>query len=305
MGIEDDFIKELDKPLVFEKKEERKYKNDEIKQKVEYVQPTERDVSREEFFSKVIEFTNRIKKVYGDIIKSVLIFGSAARGDMKKSSDIDIWIVIDDTGIKKTEDTNKVKLQLQLIANETKGLHIQINTLTEFWKWMKTGSPELFNYLRVGLVIYDTGFIKPVQRMLKMGLLSPSEETAGLKARSSESILKRVDITMKNMVFDLRYAATDACQAVIMYYYRETPDQKNMPDYLKRLVKDKKLEKEYIKKFKDLNKLWKDIDHGLIKEIKIEHVKKAMTLSRDIVGRMKKILPTEIKEFDVGFAGLF
>lgn len=304
MGIEDDFIKELDKPLTFEK-EEKEYKKDKIEQKVEYTQPMEKDISKEEFFSKVIEFTTRIKKIYGDVIKSVLIFGSAARGDMKKGSDIDLWIVLDDTAAKKTEDTNKIRLQLQLIANETRGLHIQINTLTEFWNWMKIGSPELFNYLRVGLVIYDTGFIKPVQRMLKMGLLSPSEETAGLKARSSETILKRVDAAMKTIIFDLRYAATDACQAVVMYYYRETPDQKNMPDYLKKLTKDKKLEKEYVKKFENLNKLWKDVDHGIIKEIKIEHVKKAMMLSKSIVERMKKLLPTEIKEFDVGFAGLF
>lgn len=304
MGIEEDFIKELDKPLTFEKKE-KEYKKNEIQQKTEYKELEDKELPKEEFFSKVIDFTTKIKKGYGDIIKSVIIFGSAARGDMKKTSDIDLWVVIDDTAVKRTEDTTKVKLQLQLIANEIKGLHIQINTLTEFWDWMKVGSPELFNYLRVGLVVYDTGFIKPVQRMLKMGLLSPSEETAGLKAKSSEAILKRVDVAMKTMIFDLRYAATDACQAVIIYYYRETPDQKNMPDFLKKLVNDKKLEKKYIKNFEDLNKLWKDIDHGIIKEIKIEHLKKAIILSKNIVERMKKLLPTEIKEFDVGFGGLF
>jgi len=307
MAIDEDLIKELDKPLVFEKKDEKEYKDVKVAESKEskYDQTLERDVSKEDFFSKVIEFTTKIKKMYGDLIKSVLIFGSAARGDMKKTSDIDLWVIVDDTATKNTEDVNRIRMQLQVIANEIKGLHIQSTALTEFWNWMKVGSPELFNYLRSGLIIYDTGFIKPVQKMLKMGLLPPSEETAGLKARSSQTILKRVEATLKTMVFDLRYAATDACQAVVMFYYKETPDQKNMSEFLKRLVKDKKLEAPYVKKFEELNKIWKDIDHGIIKEVNLEHLKKAMTLSKSIVERMKKLLPTSVTEYDVGFGGLF
>jgi predicted nucleotidyltransferase len=300
MGIEEDLIKELNKPLTFDKEKAHYKKND-----VKIEQESDRDITKEEFYSKVIDFSQRIKKAYGDAIKSILIFGSAARGDMKKSSDVDLWIVIDDTATKNTEDINKIRLSIQLIAGELKTLHPQTTPLTEFWNWMRIGSPELFNFLRSGLVIYDTGFIKPVQRMLKMGLISPSQETSALKARSSEAILKRVEATMKTLVFDLRYAATDACQAVIMYFYHEAPDQKNMSAYLERLVKDKKLEKEYIKKFEDLNKLWKDIDHGIVKEAKIEHVEAAMKLSKEIVEKLKSLLPADIKEYDIGFGGLF
>jgi hypothetical protein len=164
---------------------------------------------------------------------------------------------------------------------------------------MKRGSPELFNYLRVGLVIYDTGFVKPVQRMLKAGLLPPSEEAVGIKARSAEAHLKKVKLAMKGMIFDLRYAATDACQAVIMHYYKTTPDQKHMPKELEKLVKEKKLEPEYIKKFQELDKLWKDIDHGKIKEVEPEHLKKAMELATDIIERIKKLLPKDLVGIDL------
>ena len=281
MSFEEDLEQELKKPLILKKED---------------VKETS---LRERIYAKVVEFTNKIRKTYGDLIKSVLIFGSVARGDMKETSDVDVWVIIDDTATKSSEDLERIETQIHYIASQLKDLHVQTTGLTEFWSWMKRGSPELFNYLRTSLVIYDTGFIKPVQRMLKAGLLPPSEETVAIKARSAKAHLKKVKLGMKAMIFDLRYAATDACQSVVMYYYKTTPDQKKMPEELEKLVKEGKLEKEYVEKFKELNKLWKDIDHGVIKEVEPKHLARAMELATDIINRMEKLLPKEIRELDL------
>ena len=282
MKFEEELSKELKKPLSFEKKDAKK-----------------QEIPKGEIYTKIIEFTNQIRKAYGDLIKSVLIFGSAARGDMKKTSDADLWVILDDTATKGSEDLERVRAQLQLISVQMKDIHVQTTGLTEFWGWMKRGSPELFNFLRSSLVIYDTGFIKPVQRMLKAGLLPPSEETVGIKARSAEAHLKKVELAMKSMIFDLRYAATDACQSVIMYYYKTTPDQKHMPEELQKLIKEKKLEPVFIKKFEELDKLWKDIEHKRIKKVGAEHLNKAMKLASEIIERMKKLLPKDLTESDL------
>jgi len=282
MKFEEELSKELKKPLSFEKKDAKK-----------------QEIPKGEIYTKIIEFTNQIRKAYGDLIKSVLIFGSAARGDMKKTSDADLWVILDDTATKGSEDLERVRAQLQLISTQMKDIHVQTTGLTEFWGWMKRGSPELFNFLRSSLVIYDTGFIKPVQRMLKAGLLPPSEETVGIKARSAEAHLKKVELAMKSMIFDLRYAATDACQSVIMYYYKTTPDQKHMPEELQKLIKEKKLEPVFIKKFEELDKLWKDIEHKRIKKVGAEHLNKAMKLASEIIERMKKLLPKDLTESDL------
>lgn len=282
MNFEEELSKELKKPLTLEKKD-----LNEIKAK------------REEMYKNVINFTNKIRKTYGDLIKSVLIFGSFARGDMKKTSDADVWVIIDDTPTKSSEDFERIQGQIQLLSTQFKSIHVQTTGLTEFWGWMKRGSPELFNYLRVGLVIYDTGFVKPVQRMLKAGLLPPSEETVRIKSKSAEAHLEKVRLSMKAMIFDLRYAATDACQSVVMYYYKTTPDQKHMPEELKKLVKEGKLEAEYVDKFNELNTLWKDIDHGKIKKVEPEHLAKAMKLASDIIERMKKLLPRDVIEAEL------
>ncbi len=247
-----------------------------------------------EVFSKVVQFTNESRKQYGDLIKCVLIFGSAARGDAKKTSDIDVWVILDDTATKSSEDLDKINTHLYLIAHQLKDVHIQTTTLTEFWQWVKLGSPELVNYLRYGLPIYDTGFIKPVQRMLQMGLLPPSEETISLKARAAETRLKKIKLDLKSIVFELRYTATDIIQAVVMHYYKAQPDQKAIPEFLERMIKEKKIGKEYLDKFNELNKLWKDIDHRVIEDATTEHVGRAIQLTDEIIIGFKKLLPKEM-----------
>lgn len=248
----------------------------------------------EEIYGKVVKFTNEARKQYGELIKSVLIFGSAVRGDMKKGSDADVWVILDDTATKSSEDLSKIQSHLYLIAQELKDLHVQATPLTEFWRWVRMGSPELVNFLRYGLAIYDSGFIKPVQRMLEMGLLPPSEETISLKARSAEVRFRRIKLDIKSMIFELRYTVTDITQAVIMHYYKAQPDQKKIPEFLEKLVAEKKLEKEYVEKFKQLDQLWKRIDHKEIKETTTEHLEQALVLAEDMIERFKKLIPEEI-----------
>jgi predicted nucleotidyltransferase len=282
MSFEEELSQELKKPILFKKNDTKKP-----------------ELPKGEIYTKIVDFTNNIRRSYGDLIKSVLIFGSAATGQMKKTSDADIWVILDDTVTKSSEDLEKVQLQVQLLAGQMKDIHVQTTGLTEFWGWMKKGSPELFNYLRVGLVVHDTGFVKPVQRMLKAGLLPPSDETVSIKIRSADAHLKKVGLTIKSMIFDLRYAATDACQSVVMYYCKTTPDQKHMAEELNKLVKEKKLEPEYINKFLELDALWKDIEHEKIKDVNAEHLNKAIGLATSIIEKMKKLLPKDLTESDL------
>ena len=273
---------ELEEIALAKKKEEKKDKEE----------PTA--ISNKELMAKVIKFTNEARKQYSELIKSVLIFGSAVRGDATKGSDVDLFVILDDTATKSSEDLQKVNSHLHLMANELKDLHIQTHTLTEFWQWIKVGSPELVNFLRYGLTIHDTGFIKPVQRMLQMGLIPPSEETITLKARTADARYKRVVLDIKSMIFDLRYSVLDIIQAAVMHYYKAQPDYKKAPEYMEKFVKEKMLEKEYIYKFKELDLLWKKIDHKEIKDATPKHLETALQLANGIITRFKTMIPKEI-----------
>jgi predicted nucleotidyltransferase len=251
-------------------------------------------MDREEVIERVVKFTNEARKQYGDLIKSVLIFGSIVRGDAVKTSDADVWVILDDTATKGTDDLEKVQSHLFLIAHELKDIHVQTTPLTEFWHWIKTGSPELVNFLRYGLPIYDSGFIKPVQRMLAMGLLPPSEETIGMRARAAEARHRKVKLDMKSMIFELRYCASDIIQAAVMHHYKAQPDLKDIPKFLEKMVNEGKLEKEWVEKFQNMNKMWKDIDHKLVKDVDSAYLEKALSLSRQIIDRFKKLIPREV-----------
>jgi predicted nucleotidyltransferase len=254
----------------------------------------QKDESRKEIIEKVVKFTNTARQQYGNVIKSVLIFGSTARGTMVKGSDADIWVVLDDTATKSTADLEKVQAHLFFIAQELKDLHVQTTMLTEFWQWMKMGSPELVNFLRFSLPVYDTGFIKPVKRMLEMGLIPPSEETIKLKANAAQARLAKVEIDIKSLVFELRYTALDICQAVVMHYYKQQPDARMMPEFLGKLVKDNMLEQKYVDKFEQLNKMWKDLDHGVVAKADCAYLDRAAGLAREIMERMSKLLPKDV-----------
>ena len=263
---------------------EKKLEKDELFEKEK---KTEKKVIKE-----VVGFSNQIIKRYGDLIKSILIFGSAVRGDIKETSDIDVLVLIDDTAQKATESLEKITNDIYMLAEENR-IHPQVFVLTEFWKWLRAGSPELVNYLRYGYSIYDTGFIKPVQRMLKLGLIPPSEETIMLKAKGAQLKFKKFESELRSLIFELRYMAFDMIQSVIMYFYKAQPDYKDAKKYLEKLKEENKISDEEIKKFEELNKLWKDIDHKIIKKISLEHLKKAFELTEYLIEKFKSLLPKD------------
>jgi len=260
------------------------------------VKKDEVEERKKTLIEKSVKFMNEIRRKFGEIIKSVLIFGSVARGDVKPTSDADVWVIIDDTPLKTSLDFEKIKEEIFIIAESMKDLHVQITYLTEFWQWVRMGSPELINFLRYGLVLYDTGFVKPIQRMLQLGLLPPSEEVIKLKEKSSEVRFEKIKSDLKSIIFDLRYCASDMIQATVMYYYKTQPDPKEIPKYLEKMVEEEKIEREFLEKWKEIDKLWKDIDHQMVKEVNGEYLQRALTLTQEIIERFKRLLPKNILE---------
>jgi predicted nucleotidyltransferase len=47
------------------------------------------------------KFTKKVLEKYGSLIKSVVLFGSIARGDATPDSDVNIFLTIDDTGARR------------------------------------------------------------------------------------------------------------------------------------------------------------------------------------------------------------
>lgn len=133
-------------------------------------------------------FAKEVLKKYDKYVKAVVMMGSVAREEFKPLSDIDVFVVIDDTAMGMTQEMKeKVDEELEKIAERipgatvtTKGadgkeektnlLSVQPTyTLTEFWDYARVAHPIIYNFIKEGVPVYDTGFFEPIKKLLEMG----------------------------------------------------------------------------------------------------------------------------------------
>lgn len=76
---------------------------EEMKKKEGLCNRTGGETMPEKVHNIVYKFAQQIRGIYGDSLKKVVVYGSYARGDYQKNSDIDIMILVDanDAEIKK------------------------------------------------------------------------------------------------------------------------------------------------------------------------------------------------------------
>ena len=102
------------------------------------------------------KFAEEVVKKYGNLVKAVVVMGSVARGEFKPKSDIDVFLILDDTQKKFTaKELDQIDFELEKIAKSIPGavrkmkdasgkevevclLSIQPSyTLTEFWDYAR------------------------------------------------------------------------------------------------------------------------------------------------------------------------
>ncbi len=219
-------------------------------------------------------------KKFEKYILSYVLAGSLTQGRATPTSDIDVWIVIDDTDVKKMSRAElKDKLRAIIIgmgieAGEMTGiknkLNIQVYILTDFWDSLKEANPIIFTLLRDGVPFYDRGIFMPWKQLLRMGRIKPSREAIDLFMSSGEQSINRVKLKLKDMgMEDTFYAILTPSQAALMLYGLPPPTPRETPEVMEEIFvkKEKMLEAEYVKILKDNVQLRKEIEHGTKKEL--------------------------------------
>ncbi|HLC81923.1 MAG TPA: hypothetical protein VJH68_04665 [Candidatus Nanoarchaeia archaeon] len=221
-----------------------------------------------------------VLKKFEKYILSYVLAGSLTQGKATTTSDIDVWIVIDDTDVKKmTRAELKDKLRAIIIgmgaeAGELTGiknkLNIQVYILTDFWDSLKEANPIIFTLLRDGVPFYDRGIFMPWKQLLRMGRIKPSREAIDLFMSTGEQSMNRVKARLNEMgMEDTYYAILTPSQAAIMLYGLPPPTPKETPDVLEEIFvkKEKILEKEYVDILKHNVRVRKEIEHGEKKQL--------------------------------------
>lgn len=241
-------------------------------------------------------------KKFEKYILSYVLAGSLTQGRATPSSDIDVWIVIDDTDVKKMSRAElKDKLRAIIIgmgieAGEMTGiknkLNIQVYILTDFWDSLKEANPIIFTLLRDGVPFYDRGIFMPWKQLLRMGRIKPSREAIDLFMSTGEQSISRVKLKLKDMgMEDIFYAILTPSQAALMLYGLPPPTPRETPEVLEEIFvkKEKILEKEYIEILKKQVQVRKEVEHGSKKELSGKELDDLLQSAEKYLKRIKEL----------------
>lgn len=210
------------------------------------------------------KFSERLYKEFGEFVKAIVLFGSAAKKE-KKASDIDLLVILDDVRVNMNEElTQTYRIILQKVVSDTEPerLHIQTMKFTSFWEYVRAGDPVAINILRYGLALIDTNFFDPLQALLDQGRIRPSEEAIATYFAMAPASMHRAKQHLLSAGVDLYWATIDSAHAVLMYNGNIPPSPDHVAEIMeKTLVKDKRISKKSVDTMRDMYNLFKDITH--------------------------------------------
>lgn len=103
---------------------------------------------------RLSEYTQGICKIYGNYLKSVILYGSCARGDNRKDSDIDIMILVALTEEQIQMSREKVSIYTYDFNMENDmGIMPAIKDVQHFLYWSKV-HPFYQNIQKEGVELY-------------------------------------------------------------------------------------------------------------------------------------------------------
>ena len=251
-----------------------------------------------------------VLRKFDKYIVSYVAAGSLFRGD-KKSNDIDVYVVVDDTDVKRMSRFElKDKLRAIIIGQGSeasrvtgvnKQFHVQTYILTDFWESVKDANPVIFTFLRDGVPLYDRGVFMPWKLLLKMGRIKPSSEAIDLQMDLGEKLLERTRGKLLSVVGeDLYYAMLNPAQAALMLYGLNPPTPKETINLLREIFvqKEKILEEKYVKNLEEIRKYYKDIEHGTVKDVKGAEIDRLLKGANEYLQRIKKLFTVLETRFD-------
>jgi len=228
--------------------------------------------------------------------------GSLVRGEAIKTSDIDVFVIINDTDVKRMPRLElKERLrgiiyqyiqEASALAGVKNKLSPQVYLLTEFWESVKDANPVMFTFIRDGIPIYDRGTFMPWKALLKMGKLKPSPEAIDMFMSAGDKTVKRAKLALMDiLIHDIFWGVITPSQALLMLYGLPPPTPKQTVKEMEKvfLNKEKMLEKKYINILEKIVGYFKDYEHGKLKEISGTEIDKLIKDTEDYLKRLKEL----------------
>lgn len=253
---------------------------------------------------------NMVIKKFDKYIFSYIAAGSLFRGD-KKSNDIDVYIIVDDTDVKRM---SRYELKERLrgiilsygaeasrIAGVKKQFHVQTYILTDFWEAVKDANPVMFTFIRDGVPLYDRGMFMPWKLLLKMGRVRPSPEAIDMQMDIGDKMLERTRFKLLSVVGeDVYYAILNPAQAALMLYGVNPPTPKETISLMREIFvkKEKLFLEKHVKLLEDVRTFYKGIEHGNVKEVSGKKIDDLLIKSKEYLKAIKILFDNLQKQKD-------
>jgi len=244
-----------------------------------------------------------VLKKFEKFVVTYVIAGSLVRGEEVKTSDVDVFVVINDTDVKRMPRLElrerlramiyKYIAEAEALAGVKNKLNVQIYLLTDFWESVKDAHPVIFTFIRDGVPIYDRGTFLPWKALLRMGKLKPSPEAIDVFMAMGEKAIKRAKKYLLDIVLqDIFPGVSSASQALLMLYGLPPPNIKETVKQMKHVFvdKEKMLEKKYIDILEEVMiKYYKGFEHGKVKEVSGQEIDRLLKSSKEYLERLKEL----------------
>ena len=235
-------------------------------------------------------------------VVSYVIGGSLVTGEAKKTSDVDVFVIINDTDVKRMPRLELLErlraiiyqyvAEASVLAGVKNKLEPQVYLLTDFWESVKDAHPVMFTFIRDGIPLYDRGTFLPWKALLKMGRLKPSPEAIDMFMSMGDKALSRAKRALLDiMIHDIYWGVLTPSQALLMLYGLPPPTPKHTPAEFKKIFvdKEKMLEPKYANILKEIVQIYKDYEHEKIKEIEGTEVDRHLKNSEEYLKRLKEL----------------
>ena len=221
-------------------------------------------------------------------VASYVIGGSLARGTADKTSDVDTFVIIDDTDVKRMsriELLEKLRGMIYDYIREASAmagvkniLNVQVYLLTDFWQAVKDAQPVMFTFIRDGVPLYDRGTFLPWKLLLRMGKIKPSPEAIDLFMKSGDQTQEMVKRRLMDAMVDIYFGIVTPTQAMMMLVGEAPPVPKTIVGDVKKVLVDREklMKSSDLKTLEKAVKYYKDYEHGTLKEIPGKEIDKLM-----------------------------
>ncbi len=285
----------------------------------------------------VREFSKKLLIETDELVRSIVIFGSNNTNTLKKNSDIDVMVILDNISVFVSDELReayKIITSKLIKASQTQGvsdgsgqeiskkflsyeeqdssqivskknssksknkIHLLSINLSDFWDMARKGDPVFINILRTGSPIFDRDLVEPMQYLLEIGKIRPTKEAVNNYIARSEILFNEVDKKIFEGVLDLYYSLIDMVHATLMIHKIIPPSPKDMPKIFKSEFKNNKKIIKFSKEIDEIYKLAKKIEHNEINKISGNEFDKIKKTVEKIIFELKRYNEEKMKNMD-------